>query len=273
MELTLNNRHGVEISNLKYHSNDIIEFSLAIPEKLKRETWSNIEAALNDSSNKINKNLSHLLNRIGGGNNRDKLELMKLNFDHVYDSITYLTNGDEIITILKNEDKYDIGRHRFQGIFPAFFSGNPNVILYTLKSFEMQSLFSFDLTRKKAIDSLIGITYKIIPVLREGKEYELLYREIESTFYFTYGLKKMKRTSSYENKSVQSIMHEVIDWLKPDKIKCCLNCKFFNFSGISGSMSNGRAGYCKYPIEVDFTENITSILNWCDKFDEKNKTA
>ncbi|HRI62133.1 MAG TPA: hypothetical protein PK228_20475, partial [Saprospiraceae bacterium] len=155
--------------------------------------------------------------------------------------------------------------------FVDYFNRVPMFSQFSLSNLKLNSYRLLEKAELEILRVLSELTVQRIPVIR-GEDIE--HMEILKTYpykhTFSYGDKTLY---IHENEAyhMHSASTEVINWMKPLVLKCCRNCVFFQYSGMSLDMSGGNAGYCKLPLNQTAESIVTNIWNWCDKFERNVK--
>ena len=103
------------------------------------------------------------------------------------------------------------------------------------------------------------------------------YMEIQkvhlSDYILRYGDIQKQLNLKYEGPTFDTEFKEFLNSIKPRKAICCFECKHFQFSGMSHSMSSGHTGYCQLMRsklkESNVKQSITSITLSCSQFERK----
>ncbi len=104
MKIFTNKIAGEKIEIVDYLSNDIFIFKFnSLSPKVKEEGWNFYQKEMNHYYDHSKKSLENEIqfkryNKIG---TRD--ELIKINLNHVFESEFYITNGQQIVSVLKSE--------------------------------------------------------------------------------------------------------------------------------------------------------------------------
>lgn len=211
------------------------------------------------------------LERIGITENFE--EVMLSNIDHVFNSKRYYIGGNMVISVSEKEEKYLIAIHtrsEFTNfhISPAFFT---TTSLKERKVYDFVSELSMELEVVKIL-SRQSIT--LMPIDTNESEYvSVRYLSTGDTEFKYREITHIERISSYYGPSYDRVLEKFIELIKPNVLKCCLNCTNFQFSGMSHDMSGGTAGYCSLLLSNSANregvkDRITHITSWCQSFSE-----
>ncbi len=257
----------------QYYSNDIFSFRLAIP-GLFEERLALFKQRHLHKETRVTMAIEEEA-RVKGYDKIGDIEfLVALNMTHVYRANSYFTNGQTVISLLKVEKGYEVGIHKSLKIFANYFYQTPNFYYLSLADLNIKKYEVLEKAESEIMKLLSTIEITRIPVEDGADSSCLTIRKVyPSTYYFSLNNQTIIRETAYQGAWIDKITKEVIELFKPRQVNCCLNCKHFRFSGMSHDSSVGTKGYCFFVREkmetVTVNESITSIWNWCSKFEVK----
>lgn len=273
MKISIDKIANYRVANKEHYSDDVFSFTLEIPNlfeqrfQLFQEKYSNEETRIKEAIERERKRNGY--DQIG-----DSESLMKLNMKHVYGADRYFTNGQRLVSLLKNDKDFELGVHKNLNIFSDYFYDNPLLGQFSLSNLRLRRYRVFEKAELEIMRILSKIETIRIPIEHDSDRDFLEIREVyPSTYYFTLNNRTVVRSTEYNGDWIDKVTDEVIGSYKPLQIKCCKNCKHFKFSGMSYDMSGGFTGYCflvrRKLEEIEVPESTTGIWNWCSKFEKK----
>ena len=193
---------------------------------------------------------------------------------HVYGADKYITNGQNLVTLLEVEGEFELGIHKNLNAFSHYFYNSPLFGQFSLSNLRLKRYKILEKAESEIMKILSKIETTRIPIEHSSDRGFMEIREVYPlTYFFTLNNLTIVRTTEYNGDSIDKITEEAIETFKPHQIICCKNCKHFKFSGMSHDMSGGFAGYCflvrEKLDEPTVTESTTRIWNWCSKFEIK----
>lgn len=201
-------------------------------------------------------------------------ELMEKNLNHVFNADYYYTNGQKIVTMIIREDGYEIGIHNNIDLFARNFFLNHLFSYFSLSDLKLDSYEVFNFAEAQIAFILSELTIKRVPTLHDSNmDYLDVFEYYPYETAFRYGNKEIKKSHSLIY-SMDEISLDIIKWLRPVVLKCCRNCKHFEYSGMALE-AGGNAGYCKMSynqlLEKSVGQSLTNVWNWCEKFEQNGK--
>lgn len=273
MKITIDNIVNYDIEIDKYYSNDIFSFNLAIPNLFEQRFQLVNEKYLNKETRvAIAIKKECILNdydQIG-----DIKSIMKLNMKHVYSADKYFTNGQNLISLLKDEEGFELGIHKNLKTFANYFFDTPNFNQLSLSDLRIKKYEVIEKAESEIMRILSKIETTRIPIENATNGEFLEIRKIyPSTYFFTSNNQTIIKKTAYKGDWIDKVTKDAIEFYKPLQIKCCLNCKHFDFSAMSHDSSGGFTGYCfivrEKLKEVTVNASTSNIWNWCSKFEIK----
>lgn len=116
MKISIDKITNYKVEIEKHYSDDVFSFTLEIPNlfeqrfQLFKEKYSNEETRIKEAIERESKRNGY--DQIG-----DSESLMKLNMKHVYGADKYFTNGQNLVSLLKDEEGFELGVHKNLNIF------------------------------------------------------------------------------------------------------------------------------------------------------------
>ncbi len=158
--------------------------------------------------------------------------------------------------------------------FSNYFYDTPALGQFSLINLRPEKYKVFEKVESEIVKILSKIETIRIPIEHDSDRDFIEIRQVyPSTYYFSSNNRTIVRKTEYNGDWIDKISDEVFDSFKLINIKCCKNCKYFQFSGMSHDMSGGFTGYCnliKTKLEeITVQESTTNIWNWCSKFETK----
>lgn len=273
MKIAIDKITNYKVEIEKHYSDDVFSFTLEIPNlfeqrfQLFKEKYSNEETRIKEAIERESKRNGY--DQIG-----DSESLMKLNMKHVYGADKYFTNGQTLVSLLKDEEGFELGVHKNLNIFSDYFYDSPLLGQFSLSNLRLKRYKIYEKAELEIMNILSKIETIRIPIEHDSERDFLEIREVyPSTYFFTLNNRTVARTTEYNGDWIDKVTDEVIEFYKPLQIKCCKNCIHFKFSGMSHDMSGGFTGYCflvrEKLKEITVPESTTGIWNWCSKYEKK----
>lgn len=263
-----------ELLEKQYLSDDLLRFKIDFKDLKSQmlESYRKSSADANEDSIKWLEK-EYLKNGYDLIGTRD--ELMEINLNHMLKADYYYTNGQNIVSIVIRDGIYELGVHKDIENFAQHLYPNYGIYSFSLAGFKLKTFHVFDFAEAEVTNILSALKIKRVPVLHDSNfDYLEIMKYHSSNYIFRYGDKAIQQKEDLAN-SMDRISLTVIKWLKPVVVKCCRNCKHFQYSGMSLDMGGGHAGYCMYPPnqlqERAGMENLRNIWSWCDKFEKNGK--
>lgn len=272
MQIAIDRIANYRVEVEKYYSDDIFSFKLAGP-ALFEQRFQRFREQYADESTRLREQMTRARQQHGYGPAGDDESLMHLNMRHVYDAGRYLTNGQCIVSIRADDDGFELGVHNDLGAFSGFFHDNPIFGRFSLSDTRLERYQVLEKAELEALNILSRIEITRIPAEHESESTFLEIRKVYPlTYFFTLNNRTIARTLG-QHAYIDMVTEEVMASFKPFQVKCCKNCKYFKFSGMSYDMSGGFSGYCHWVIEqlrqTYPSETTTRIWNWCSKFESR----
>lgn len=185
----------------------------------------------------------------------------------------YYTNGQEVFLLLKEEKGWKVGKIKSIYHFAdSRYLFDPEHLSY-LTALDLPAFPIFESAEFYIIEQLEKIQVLRLPLDNgTGIFIRMLYPN-HLRVDFGNGSSRLFTTDSYDWAS-----QEMEKQTAPHRLRTCLNCRNFQFSGMSHSMSSGSKGYCfliKEQLERITPDTfpqqaITHIWNWCSGFEARN---
>lgn len=257
----------------EHYSDDVFSFTLKIP-NLFEQRFQLFQDKYSNEETRVKEAIGIEVKRNGYDQIGDNKSLMRLNMRHVYGAEKYFTNGQSLVSLLKDEDGFELGIHKNLNIFSAYFYDNPTLSQLSLSNLKLKRYKILEKAESQIMNILSKIETIRIPIEHDSDRGFLEIQEVyPSTYYFTLNNRTVIKKTEYNGAWIDKVTDEVIEYFKPQQIKCCKNCKHFKFSGMSYDMSAGFTGYCflvrEKLKEITIPESTTDIWNWCSKFEKK----
>ncbi len=270
MKIEINNIGKFELLDKKYYSNDIFRFRID-GKRMFDAKMIKFEQGVNDPTNRISILIKENILKNHLENYGSPIELMTLNLTHLLLADFYYSNGQIVISIVKTQNGWQIGKLGTLFDFSDALSEYEPLTKFTLKSLNLVSYRIFEKAELLAFEELRLTEIIKLPLLSKG-ELKLQFFYPNNYFvFFDNGDKKQ-----YLNLEADELTNVLQSELVLDKIMTCLNCEHFQYSGMSYDMSGGETGYCFYLRNLiedkSVSETITHIWNWCNKFKIKEIT-
>jgi len=274
MKIIIEKIAKADLEIIKYLSDDIFAFKL--------NSWDLFDKGIEAYKEKLTRNDRGGIQYIDDEILRNKLnefgtreELIQINLNHVFRAERYYTNGQKLISILKKDERYEIGIHKDIRRFAGYFYDTPMFADFSLKYFKMQSYEVFEKVEAEIGRALSNIEVKRIPIRGSNQNGSLEIRKVYPLSYvFRYEGKEFTHTLGEGNLNTDRITTQIINDIKPNILQCCRNCTYFQYSGMSYGM-DGAAGYCQLlrekVKEPSVKETLNNLWDWCGEFEINEK--
>ena len=200
-------------------------------------------------------------------------DLLQRNVNHVYNPEFVYTNGQQIITVQKHADTYELALHRSYSAFIDFFSEyNQSLSLESLEDFD--KLSDLELIVRRNLSRLELTMLNVFKKQSHKVGFLQQVRHLPSyTHYLHFKGQIIPITINRENEAY-TVLNSLPELIEGYQIKACASCKHFAFSGLSRDMSEGSMGYCqlkfkmneKTGVKQSSPEAIVSVFDECDKY-------
>ncbi|MDG1435471.1 MAG: hypothetical protein P8Q41_15725 [Saprospiraceae bacterium] len=256
---------GKEIEILDYLSDDIFTFKIKkLDLKAKEESWDSYQKRINQDFNNPTKSLENEIHFKKYDKIGTQDELIKINLNHVFDSEFYITNGQKIISVLKNDDSYILGLHDYN-FFTGYLIPHISMNKFSLESFRFKSCEIMEQIESFATGILSHISIQRIPIENNFIEIKNAFKK----YFVQYQKDFFIIDPSYPNKSIDTQFEKLLIESGLKQAKCCINCK--NFKSITAghltnSKFNGKCDIIKEKLP-DLKYPITFMWNWCQSFE------
>lgn len=267
MKINIQKIGEFELFDKEYLSDSIFRFRLNTENRFS-EKIEEFRKNLNDPNNRSIHYLKETISKNKYGSIGSIEELMFTNLNHSLKADFYFTNGQKVISLRKKENGWEIGKLGELFDFQIVLSKYYPMSNFGLKSLKLESFKIYERAEVLIVEELREIKTEYLP-LTNSKEIKIqeIY-PISKKVYFD-----NNKIRVFESEELDELTRHIEENIEPEKLRTCLNCSNFMFSGMSHDMSGGETGYCKLlrdQIEdKSVRETITHIWNWCNKFDKK----
>jgi len=263
-----------KIEVIEYLNDSIMKFKIEMPD-IYDDRWELYLEQLNKENSSTKKFIDNEI----VGRYYDKIgtrdEIVKINFRHCFQANYYYSNGQKIISVVESQNGYEIGIHKSNKHFTDFFYPHSSFAVLSLENCKVQTYET-----KEKLESEIVSKLSFLEVQRIALEHDsnIDYMEVQkvhlSDYILRYGHNQKQLNLKYEGPTFDTEFKEFLKSIEPRKAICCIECKHFQFSGMSHSMSGGHSGYCQLMRsklkEPNVKQSITNITLSCSNFERKD---
>ncbi len=250
---------------MEYLSDDIVKFRFSnLDPNVKEKLWLQYQDAMDQSVNRksLDQEIAFKNHHYYG----EREQLMHINLDHCCNSEFYFTNGQDIISVLKKSNGYELGKHNYiylSSYFPPLY----NFYRYSLESFKLKTCNSLQEVSSIATNLLSAVTVRRIKTTDQYLEIRQIFAY---SYYITYREKTYRIDTSYPNESLEKQFENLLDELNLRGAVCCLNCKYFESVTVGHSVNNKLNGACKkMNVGTSDSDKVrTHMWSWCQEFSQ-----
>lgn len=267
MKINIEKIGEFELFDKEYLSDSIFRFRLDTGNRFS-EKIEEFRENLNDPSNQSINYLKEAISKNNYESIGNMEELMFMNLSHSLKANFYFTNGQKVISLCQNENGWEIGKlgelFDFQNVLSKYYPMSK----FGLKSMKLETYRIYERAEVLIFEELREIKIESLPLTNSNEIKVQEIYPISKKVYF-----ENKEIGIFESEELDKLTKQIEDKIEPEKLRTCLNCSNFIFSGMSHDMSGGETGYCKLLrdkiADKSIRETITHIWNWCNKFEEK----
>jgi len=275
MKLKLDKIGPMPVIINRYITDELFSFSIGLPPNFFESRLSDFEKMVEIPENNIKYLLTRKLSGSGLSAETNIKEVMSINFNHVFRAKEYFTNCQKIASLIETDHGFEIAFHNDIRAFEGYFWPSGNFAQFSISNFKTETYKVYEKAIAEVIRYLAKSEIIKIPVNYGSTGEFLEIRAIHPLGYvFSMDAKEIYKELGLAN-SLDKITRDIIEWAKPNKLKCCLKCVNFAFSGMSHDMSGGAAGYCNYikrnTKDGEVQQSITHVWSLCEKFEEEIK--
>lgn len=201
---------------------------------------------------------------------------LTMELKHLLVADFYYTNGQEVFSLVNESRKWKVGKIRSMEAFgDTRYLLNP-LHLSHLTSLDLPAFPVFESAEFYVIAQLQQMKIKSLP-LDNGNEITIreLYPEHLVVDFGNH------HARIFDTTALDCTHREIEKQTAPHRLKTCLNCRHFQFSGMSHDMSSGSKGYCQLirnqlmeQCPNDFPHQaVTHIWHLCSSFEARQERS
>lgn len=264
MKLAFNKIASGAVEILEHLSEDIVRFQFTkLREDILEERFVAYKKVIENPLGVSEKSLRKVYEGAGYSRLGTIDELMAHNIKHCFAADMYFTNGQQVITVLKSAETYEVGLHDYHH-FQAYFPPLTGFYRFTLQNLNCPTFPTLEQVYSYVTSLLSNVRVRRIQVADGVLEIQ---PRLSHTYLIRYQEKSYELNTSYPNKNLDSQFDALIAQLQLGNAKCCINCVHFE-SITAGHLKNSKLnGYCRRVVDqLGDKRSTTHMWSWCHEF-------